>query len=140
VPQIILYPDVLQAALTFLRAKLALRAEAYVTGVTCGNYVPNADDRSLPFVWARRVGGFQTGRATDRARLDVHVYHEDEAQAHDLTQMVRGLLLAWPEFDSSTAKGVSEFSGPGPVPDPLWPDASRFYFTVEVNLRGTPAA
>lgn len=137
-PQVLVYPDVLQAALTFLRAQLALRAEPYTDNVTTGSYLPDPRP-DLPFIWSRRVGGFTTGRATDRARLDFHVYHEDEAQTHDLTQLVRGLLLAWPEFDSSVAKAVREFSGPGPVVDDLWPDAVRFYFTVEINLRGLVA-
>jgi hypothetical protein len=137
-PQVIVYPDVLDGALDFLRVQLALRAEPYAAGVTTGSYLPNPEP-DLPFIWMRRVGGFTTGRATDRARLDVHVYHEDEAQTHDLTQLVRGLLLAWPEFDSSIAKGAREFSGPGPVPDDLWPAAVRFYFTVEIYLRGLVA-
>lgn len=136
--QILIYPDVLHAALTFLRSQLALRADSYVTGVTAGSFLPSPRP-DLPFIWARRVGGFTTGRATDRARLDVHVYHEDEYRAHQLTQLVRGMLLAWPAIDSSVAKGADEFSGPGPVADPLWPEASRFYFTVEITLRGIPA-
>jgi hypothetical protein len=138
VVQVIIYPDVLQAALTHLRAQFALRAEPYTDDVTTGSYLPSPRP-DLPFVWGRRVGGFTTGRATDRARMDVHVYHEDEAQAHDLTQLTRGLLLAWPEIDSSVAKNVAEFSGPGPVVDPLWPEAFRFYFTVEIVLRGLVA-
>ena len=136
--EIIVYPDVLAGALTFLRTQLALRSEPFTDGVTCGNYLPSPHP-DLPFIWGRRTGGFQTGRATDRARCDWHVYHEDEAQAHDLTQLVRGLLLAWPFIDSSIAKGASEFSGPGPVQDDLWPDAVRFYFTVEFALRGSAA-
>jgi hypothetical protein len=136
--EIIIYPDVLDAGMTFLRAQLALRAEGYVTGTTVGSYLPNPHP-DLPFVWMRRVGGFTTGRAVDRARLDVHVYHENEYEAHQLTQMTRGILLAWPFLDSSVAKAASEFSGPGPVLDPLWPDAARFFFTVEINLRGVPA-
>ncbi len=136
--QVIIYPDVLSAALTYLRTQFALRAEPYADGVTTGSYLPDPRP-DLPFVWARRVGGFTTGRATDRARMDFHVYHEDEAQAHDLTQLVRGLVLAWPAIDSHVAKGAAEFSGPGPVPDPLWPEAFRFYFTTEFVLRGLVA-
>lgn len=135
--QILVYPDLLAEALDFLRPQLDARSDTFTAGVTLGSFIP--DDKPLPFVWLRRVGGFKTGRATDRARLDVHVYHYDEERSHDLTQLVRGLLLAWPEFDSTVAKGSSEFSGPGPVPDELWPDAVRWYFTVEVTLRGHAA-
>jgi hypothetical protein len=137
-PQILVYPDVLAEALDFLRPQLEIRADSFADGVTLGSYIPDTLP-ALPFVWLRRVGGFKTGRATDRARLDVFVYHEDDAQAHDLTQLVRGLLLAWPDFDSTVAKGASEFSGPGPVQDELWPNAFRWYFTVEIVLRGHAA-
>lgn len=128
----------LQAGLAFLRTQFALRSESYTTGVTLGSHLPSPRP-ALPFIWMRRVGGFATGRATDRARMDVHVYHVSEYKANQLTQLTRGLLLAWPFIDSSVAKGASEFSGPGPVPDPLWPEATRFYFTVEINLRGSAA-
>jgi len=138
VVEIIVYPDVLQAGLTFLRAQLAIRGDSFAQGVTAGSYIPDTG-RTLPFVWMKRVGGFTTGRATDRARMDLHIYHEDEGQAHDLTQLVRGIMLAWPYLDSTVAKGSAEFSGPGPVADPLWPDASRWYFTVEIVLRGHAA-
>lgn len=134
----IVYPDVLQAGLAFLRARLALRADAYVTGVTCGSYLPSPHPVA-PFVWMKRVGGFTTGRATDRARLDYHVYHRTEFESYELTQLVRGVLLAWPQIDSSICKGAAEFSGPGPVADPLWSEAFRFYGTVEVTLRGHAA-
>lgn len=135
--EIIVYPDVLAAALTYLRAQFAIRDDLFAQDVTLRSYIP--DDRETPLVWMRRVGGFTTGRATDRARCDVHVYHDDEAQAHDLTQLTRGLLLAWPYIDGTVAKGAFEFSGPGPVEDPLWPDAFRWYFTVEFVLRGHAA-
>lgn len=136
--QVIIYPDVMQAAIFYLREQFALRLESYAAGVTVGHTIPTPRPE-LPFVWVRRVGGFTTGRATDRARMDVHVYHESEFKAHALTQLTRGLLLAWPEIDSSVAKGADEFSGPGPVVDPLWPEADRWFFTVEVVLRGLVA-
>jgi hypothetical protein len=136
--EIIIYPDVLQHALEYLRDQFAIRDDSYADGVTVKSYIPDTG-RTLPLIWMRRVGGFTTGRATDRARCDVHVYHEDEAQAHDLTQLTRGLLLAWPYIDGTVAKGAFEFSGPGPVPDDLWPDAARWYFTVEFVLRGHAA-
>jgi hypothetical protein len=136
--EIIVYPDVLAAGTTFLRAQLDIRDDPFAQDVTVASYLPDTA-RTTPLVWMRRVGGFTTGRATDRARCDVHVYHDDEAQAHDLTQLVRGLLLAWPYLDGMVAKGATEFSGPGPVPDDLWPDAFRWYFTVEFTLRGHAA-
>lgn len=136
--EVIIYPDLLAAELDFLRDQLDQRDEDYAQNVGTGSYIP--DVKVLPFVWSRRVGGFTTGRATDRARMDFHVYHVDEYRAQALTQLVRGLLLAWPGIDSSICKGAAEFSGPGPVPDPLWPDASRFYFTIEFVLRGHAAA
>jgi hypothetical protein len=136
--EIIVYPDVLAEGLDYLRDQFAIRDDAFADGLTLGSYIPDTRP-ALPFIWLRRVGGFKTGRATDRARLDCHVYHQDEAQAHDLTQLTRGLILAWPYIDGTVAKGASEFSGPGPVPDDLWPEAARWYFTVEITLRGHAA-
>jgi hypothetical protein len=138
VAEIIVYPDVLREALLFLRAQFALRAESYADDLTLGSQLPSPRP-DLPFIWMRRVGGFTTGRATDRARLDVHVYHRDEFRAYQLTQLARGILLAWPFIDSTVCKGAFEFSGPGPVPDDMWPEAFRFYFTVEIVLRGSAA-
>lgn len=136
--EILIYPDVLQAGLTFLRTQLALRTEDYALGATAGSYLPSPKP-ALPFVWSRRVGGFTTGRATDRARMDFHVYHHNEYRANALTQLVRGIMLAWPYIDSTVCKGADEFSGPGPADDPLWPEAVRFYFTVEFALRASAA-
>lgn len=136
--QIIVYPDVLAESLTYLRAQLDIRADPFVTGYTAGSYIPDTG-KATPYIWLRPVGGFRTGRATDRARLDIHVYHDTHEQSHDLTQLVRGLLLAWPEIDSTVAKGAAEFTGPGPVTDELWPGAVRWYFTVEITLRGHAA-
>lgn len=135
--QIIVYPDVTAEALDFLRPQFAVRGDTFADDVTLGSFLP--ESRPLPFIWIRPVGGFRTGRSTDKTRLDIHVYHYDDARAHDLTQLTRGLLLAWPEIDSTVCKGASEFSGPGPVHDDLWPAAARWYFTVEINLRGHAA-
>lgn len=135
---VLVYPDAVQFALTFLRAELPkpkYAALPYAAGVTVGSRLP--DQRTLPFVWCRRVGGFLSGSGIDKARLDLHVYHHDEKRAHDLTQLVRGLLIAMPGIDSTVFKGAREFTGPGPVPDDLWPAAFRFYFTVELTLRAT---
>ncbi len=127
------YPDAVGEALRFLRSRPELAA------VSVASRIPDTG-RSLPFVWCRRVGGFLTGRNIEGARIDLHVYHRSEKQAHDLTQTVRSLLIAWPLYDSTYVKAAREFSGPGPVPDPLWPEASRFYFTVELTLRGYSVA
>lgn len=131
---LVVYGDPLLETLTFLRARLPARTESYVQGITMGMRIPERG-KTLPYLLVRRVGGFLSGSGIDKARIDLHCYHDGEFRAQQLAQIVRGLVMQMPSTRTVAVYGAREFSGPGPAPDPFWPEATRYYFTVELTMR-----
>jgi hypothetical protein len=146
-----LYPDAELVAVTWLRARLAERAEPYAAGVTVGTKVAPAQSPGR-YVRLRRLGGVELHEVADSPRLQAQVWYStgaasDEMNRQALAQLVWALLRGirgqevtvsgWPR--PVTCYRVATFAGPTPVPDPA--DATRTItqLTVEVGMRGRPA-
>lgn len=128
---LVVYPDAVTVALNFLRPALAARTEPEAAGVTLHARVPTP--RTLPFVLVRAAGGVISTATIDRPRVDVQVWHRDEFNAAALAQLTRGLLHTM--TGRGPVRGVRDFLGPTPVPDPESGNA-RYLLTVEMTLRG----
>lgn len=130
-PEVIVFPDVEDALVTYLTAELAAR------GDTASVHVRVPNPRPDRFVRVPRVGGARANLVTDNATIGVECWAVRGKQAHDLAQMVRGLIFA---LKGQTAAGVrfynvTEFAGPAELPDPT-SNQSRYVFTVAVEARG----
>jgi hypothetical protein len=79
----------------------------------------------------RRDGGPRLDVVREVARLGIRVWASSDAEAADLTGLVRGLLAA--SVGEGPVRGFSEVSGPVSVPEPS--GQSLRYFTVEVIVR-----
>jgi hypothetical protein len=146
-----LYPDAELVAVTYLRAALAARSEAYATGVQVHNLVP-AGVRVPKLVRVRRTGGAQLNPVADSPRLQVQVGYSTEQAATDehdrqqLAQLVWALLRAaqglevtvpgWP--GPVVLYRVATFGGPVNLPDPADNSRTVTQLTVEVGMRGRP--
>jgi hypothetical protein len=92
-----LYPDAELVAVTYLRAALAARAEAYAAGVVVGTK-PRPGVLPPRYVRIRRTGGTEAFRVADSPRLQVQVSFltgaeaTDEANRQALAQLVWALL------------------------------------------------
>jgi hypothetical protein len=146
-----LFPDAELVAVTYLRAALAGRAEAYAAGVQVHNVVP-AGVRVPKLIRVRRTGGTQLHLVADAPRLQVQVGYStgeattDEHDRQQLAQLAWALLRAL-EGQQVTISGwpapvvcyrVATFGGPVNLPDPA--DSTRIItqLTVEVGMRGRP--
>jgi hypothetical protein len=152
VTAVALYPDAELVGVTFLRAALAARAEAYATGVLVGTK-PRAGVLPQKYVRVRRVGGSEAFRVADSPRLQVQVWFGTGADATDesnrvaLAQLVWALLRgmrsaevtipAWPV--PVVCYRVATFGGPVTLPDPADVSRSITQLTVEVAMRGIAA-
>jgi hypothetical protein len=146
-----LFPDAELVAVTYLRAALAARAEAYAAGVQVHNVVP-AGVRVPKLVRIRRTGGTQLNLAADSPRLQVQVGYSTDAPVTDehdrqqLAQLVWALLRAavgqevtvpgWPA--PVVCYRVATFGGPVNLPDPADSTRRITQLTVEVGMRGRP--
>ena len=123
------FSDVELWATGYLRAALALRAEAYATGVTVGTTVPTTIPARL--VTVRRDGGPKVNMRQEVARLGVNVWAATEQDVTDLTRLVRALFSA--AVGNGSVRKVSELSGPSPIAD----TKPRRYFVVELTIAGS---
>ena len=89
-----------------------------------------------------RIGGVPSlAIRIDNPRLDVDVYAEDKARAHDLAQLARAALHELPEGDH-TALGavvahVNDDTGLQWLPD-ISTSAARYTFAVRLAVRPYP--
>jgi hypothetical protein len=125
------------AIVSYLKTKLAARAESYVTGVKVGTRVPNPIP--MPYVQVRRSGGVLGGLLIDHPLIDCLVWHNSAEQRMDLAQMVHALLRA---ISNDTANGVLLYAAtdalsPIQVPDPVDGTQTVTLLTVEATVRGT---
>ncbi len=137
---VVLAPDAELVAVDVLRSGLAVRPESYVAGAKVGTRMPAATAPGR-YLLVRRVGGTMAGLVFDEPRLDVLVWHEDDAGRVRLANLARAVLLAAP---GSTPLGVAvyrveEFAGPANLPDPLNETRTVTLFTVAIRLRAAPA-
>lgn len=131
-PEVIIYPDVALTVVTYLRAELADRADT----ATVGTRIP--DVRPDRMVRVERVGGVRTNLITDSALVTVESWAASEADAAELGQLVRALILA---AEGTTQAGVviykvTEVGGLQHLPDPDT-EHERYSFTTQIGLRGT---
>lgn len=127
------FPDGVAVVRAYLRDALAARGET----APVGTRVPNP--RPSRFIRLERVGGTRLDVITDRPRIDVQCWAEDEEAAADLAKLARALLFAMPGWRGATAYDVAEVAGPNTLPDPE-SGQPRVVFAVEVSLRGARLA
>lgn len=121
----ILYPDTVSTVIAYLDAILTEPVHSREPAPFMA-----------PVVTVRRVGGVDA-IVIDRARIDVQVWHNDEADATDLANLVRAHMLAMPGVHSGvTVYAVTTFAGPALIWD-TDRDLPRYLMTFEVRVRGT---
>ena len=105
------------------------------SGIPVVSMVPNP--RPAMFVRLFRTGGPRLNMVADDAQITVESWANEDTDAHDLAQAVRGLIYA----TRGTSTGglsiyrVQEFAGPGWLPD-SFSDQPRFTQTFSVAARG----
>jgi hypothetical protein len=132
---LVIFPDVPQWAVGYIRSNLALRAEPYAQNVYVATETPNP--RRSRMVIIRRDGGPRLDVVREQARLGVQVWGPETAtgdeEVADLTQLVRALFAASP--GEGPVRKATETGGPlSPLETSVQP--LRF-FTVELIVRGT---
>jgi hypothetical protein len=131
-PEVIVFPDAEALLIAYLTAALAAHDWAdVVVAVT----MPNP--RPVRCVLVPRVGGARRSLVVDAATIGAEAWAATETEAHDLAQLVRGLLAALPGriLDGTVVSRIEELGGPANLPDPVSGHA-RYTFTVAVHVRG----
>jgi hypothetical protein len=136
--EVIVFPDTEALLVDHLKAELGARGRAdVVVAVTMPAHRPTR------CVLVPRVGGARRGLVVDAATIGVECWGASETDAHDLAQLVRGLLAALPGrlLDGTPVYRVEELGGPTNLPDPVSGQA-RYTLTAAVHVRGRalPAA
>lgn len=119
------------AVVTALRAAVSASVDPIITPAIVGTKVPLP--RPGAFVMVRRVGGTMTNVVQDRARIDVMVWHTNDANRMRLANKMRGALFA--ARGTQGIQAVSEFLGPTRLPDPADPSTPVVLFTAQVTVR-----
>jgi hypothetical protein len=80
------------------------------------------------------------GLVVDSAQITVEAWAQHDTDAEDLALACRAIVGAMEAtvVGGVTIYDVSEFSGPGLLPDPQT-DQSRYTFTTSVQVRGAAA-
>jgi hypothetical protein len=134
----ILFPSAVTAVVTALNAQLP---DLGFTGVPARGRIPRNPDGSRPdrFVRVLRTGG-PRGLVVDSAQITVEAWAQHDTDAEDLALACRAIVGAMEAtvIGGVTIYDVSEFSGPGLLPDPQT-DQSRYTFTTSVQVRGAAA-
>ncbi|MFF6985596.1 hypothetical protein [Streptomyces sp. NPDC010273] len=128
------FDDAQAAAAEVLRTALAVRDEAFVTGVTVGTKVPTsrAPETAFRYVMVRKdTDSPHPSMANARVTLRVTCWHEDDDQAHDLAMLCQGLLIV---HSGTVIRGVRPGTGPLPAVDDL-SGLPMSTFTVLANVR-----
>jgi len=131
----ILFPDAAAAVIGALNTQLAALG---FSGVPVRSRVPNP--RPSRFVLVFRTGGPRVNLVIDAAQLTLEAWSTGEAEAHDLAQAARAIVIG---LEGTVTGGVTlysidEFSGPGFLPDPE-SGQSRYTWTTSVHTRGVAA-
>lgn len=126
-------PRVQEIALPLLRAELP--------GVQVGSWVPDIQDRVLPLVNVRRLGGTPVDvDMFDRAVIEVTAYTDTNLMdCENLLLDARQILWnAWKKQTVVPGKGSigSYFETLGPTQfDSPWDDSWRFQYLVQLGIR-----
>lgn len=127
----IVFPDAAALAIGFLADALVAQGD----GAVVSQNVP--DPRPVRFVTVTRGGGVRHTLISDAATLLVECWASSPADAHDLAQLSRALLIAMEGsvVDGVQAYRVDEVGGPQQLPDPL-SEQPRYVFTLSAHFRG----
>lgn len=138
---VIVHADAEAVVTSYLRTALADSGEPVAAGVAVSTRLPPGTSPTR-HVRVRRVGGLSTLPVIDVARLDVQVWHTDDAARMQLAQLARGLLHAMEGAvqDGVRVYRVDDVLGPAVLPDPATDTRSVVMFTVQARLRGTQRA
>jgi hypothetical protein len=130
--EVILFPDATAVVIDLLAAAFDERDET----APVEPRVPNP--RPDRFVVVRRTGGTSRAVVIDDPQITVEAWGTDDADAHDLAQLCRGLLHAaeGTVVDTVAVYRVAEVSGPGNLPDPE-SNHARYSQTFLAAMRGT---
>lgn len=106
------------------------------TGLDAHGRVPTV--RPAEFIRIRRVGGAKQSPVMDGANLVIESWAGTDTAAHDNLQTARTALFAasGTVVAGTTVGRVTEFSGPGDLPDPD-SDQPRVTMTIVFPCRGT---
>lgn len=128
---VMVFPDAETQTVSYLRARFESRTEGFASGVQVSNRVPSPVPS--PFVWVRDDGGGAASLVARAVLFGVNVFSSSRDSAVDLANLTLSLALDAP--GSGPFVGRGNFSGPYEVTDsgPL----ARFFFTVELHLRGS---
>lgn len=129
------FPDSEAVAITWLRPRPELAGVKVATDLVGWQ----AGQRRIVIT---RIGGVPTlAIRIDRPRLDVDVYAENKAQAHDLAQLTRAALHDLPEGDhtalGAVVANVNDDTGLQWLPD-VSTAAARYNFAVRLAVRPFP--
>lgn len=131
-PEVIVFPDVGDVLLTYLRDELGDRGDDALVV----SKVP-AKNRPTRLVLVRRLGGPRANLVTDNATIGVECFDDDMVEALHLAQLCRALLIAatGAVLDGVTIGRVGDVGGPAELPDPVT-DSPRVIATFVVPARG----
>lgn len=127
--QIVIPPD----AESLIELGLQLRLDQlWDKPVHVGLSVPNP--RPSEFVVVIRAGGVMRNKVTDEPTIIVEAWSDRGSRAWQLANLCRGIMHWFTEINGHAVYDVSEFAGPGNLPDPLT-GQSRYTATYSVPIR-----
>ena len=132
---VVVTPDAEIATRAYLLPLLTSSAEPYAAGVKVQTLVSTA----RPLVHIRRIGGSSEIPGVDQPRLDVTVYHDNDANRMSLALLCWAYLKAAASDRAGTTGAVvsyvSTLLGPRPMPAPDDPSSRVVMFTVDLLVR-----
>lgn len=128
----ILFGDARAAVIARLSAALATRTESYAVGVHVAGRLPNPAPTPFVYVVSDGVPGNVGHEVQQLVTVRVSVWAATDADAHDLAQLCRALLVADPVPGLAACRPLT---GPFPTVDP---DSGHplAYFTVQAVVQG----
>jgi hypothetical protein len=90
------------------------------------------------FVRLYRTGGPRATLISDRPLITFEAYSSRGSTAWALAEKARIAVfaLAGTRLGEVSVKDIAEASGPGNLPDPVFPALTRYQFTLAIHLRG----
>jgi hypothetical protein len=128
--EVLVFPDVEAAVIDYLKTQLA----AFTTTAVVVNMIPKP--RPHRMVKVNRTGGVRLDLVREQAQITYECWDTKPETAHDLAQVVRGLLWAMPDrYQAVVTYKVTDLGGPSDLPDP---DTAlpRYTGTVLITTRG----
>lgn len=130
---LVVFPNATEVVVDYLTTEIrSYRAERYTDGVLISSR--SMKPKPSVFVYVERVGGVRTLISVDQPRLEFQVWHQTDEEAHDLAQLLRGLVHRMPgKQGDHTVTRVVDVAGPYRSPD-LETNRPRYRFTVELGI------